>query len=64
MIRKVPLEKATRDFDNEFWRRLGASARLNAAWQMAVAIHGKTRKNQKRVVTVYRGRKENVRGIW
>lgn len=36
MVRLVPLKKAGRDFDVEFWQKLGASAILSAAWDLVV----------------------------
>jgi hypothetical protein len=36
MARWVPLKKAGRDFDIEFWQKLGASAILSAAWDLVV----------------------------
>ena len=36
MVRLVPLKKADRDFDVEFWQKLGASAILSAAWDLVV----------------------------
>ena len=36
MARWVPLKKAGRDFDVEFWQKLGASAILSAAWDLVV----------------------------
>jgi hypothetical protein len=34
MVRLVPLKKARRDFDVEFWQRLGPGAILSAAWDL------------------------------
>jgi len=36
LVRLVPLKKAVRDFDVEFWQKLGASAILSAAWDLVV----------------------------
>jgi len=36
MVRFVPLKEAGRDFDVEFWQKLGASAILSAAWDLVV----------------------------
>jgi hypothetical protein len=34
MSRLVPIEKAGREFDVEFWQKLGPEAILRAAWEM------------------------------
>jgi hypothetical protein len=36
MSRLVPLKEAGRDFDVEFWQKLGPDAILLTAWQMVV----------------------------
>jgi hypothetical protein len=36
MSRLVPIEKAGREFDVEFWQKLGPEAILRAAWEMVV----------------------------
>jgi hypothetical protein len=41
MIRKVPhISQATRDFDREFWQRLGTAKIFAAAWEMVVDAKG------------------------
>jgi len=39
MVRRVKLWEATRDFDREFWRRMGVSAMMEAAWEMVRDAH-------------------------
>ena len=36
MERLVPLGKADRSFDLEFWRRVGSAKKFGAAWQMVL----------------------------
>lgn len=67
MIRMVPFDQAFRDFDNEFWRRLGVVARLDAAWELVVFAHGlkgRQKRVQKSVVTVRRLIPGEGRGKW
>jgi hypothetical protein len=39
MIRTQPIKDACRDFDIEFWQRLGTKAILDAAWDLVVTAH-------------------------
>ena len=36
MIRLVPIGQAGREFDVEFWQKLGPESILRAAWEMVV----------------------------
>lgn len=39
MIRSRRIKDAGRDFDVEFWQRLGTEAIFDAAWELVVAAH-------------------------
>ena len=47
MIRKVPLSEAKRDFDREFWQKLGTTAIFRAAWEMVIDAYALTKAQQR-----------------
>lgn len=49
MIRKVKGPAHGRDFDREFWRRMGAQARWAETWEMTVRAHGLRTDSQRRL---------------
>ena len=49
MIRKLDGPVQPRDFDREFWRRMGVSRIMRAAWEMVVSAHGLRTPAQRRL---------------
>lgn len=56
LIRKVLLSEAKRDFDRDFWQRLGVNKIFGCAWGMVVDAHGLTKAEQRvqRTVVAFR----------
>ena len=52
MIRRLSGSNHPRDFDREFWQKLGPNKILGAAWEMAVDAHGLTKAQQRLQRTV------------
>lgn len=53
MVRSSPIKNTGREFDVEFWQRLGTEAILDAAWEMVLtAHHWKGRRSELRLQRV------------